>query len=182
MLSAHTLSNGNNCLTSFLFNVVILWLTETAFAGNTYHLWPRLWHARGRRRGRAFWAAQLPGRAQKHPWSGQRDASLPAACCGQLPSISSSSSWPCSRQSGHPGSPLERVRGWRQASPRPSPSQALPRSLQKRGLWEGRERGEPLGYAFMGLCISNTCLLVPSHRVSCKALLPCASLLLSCYF
>lgn len=32
MLPAHTLSNGNNCLTSFLFNAVILWLRGTAFA------------------------------------------------------------------------------------------------------------------------------------------------------
>lgn len=37
MLSAHTLSNGNNCLASFLFNVVILWLTEAIFADNTVY-------------------------------------------------------------------------------------------------------------------------------------------------
>lgn len=38
MLSACTLSKGNNCLTSFLFNVVTLLLAKMAIAGNSYHL------------------------------------------------------------------------------------------------------------------------------------------------
>lgn len=70
MLSARTLSNGNNCLTSFLFYVVILWLTKTAFSGNTYHLWPQQWHAWGWC-GRTFASCTAtPTTQERPPWSG----------------------------------------------------------------------------------------------------------------
>lgn len=75
MISAHTLSNGNNCLTFFLFNVVTLWPTEMPFAGNTIYshscdAGPGWGH---------FRPHSCPSSSQKHPpRSGQWDASLPA--------------------------------------------------------------------------------------------------------
>lgn len=164
MLSAHSLSNGNNCLTSFLFNVVILWLTEMAFAGNTIYGRGCDMHGASPGAGR-FWPHSCPGSTQKHPsWSGQWGASLPAAHHGQVPSISPSSSWPCSLQSGHPV-PLLNVCGRAMAGfPSPQPQQGFAQLPTKVGLWEGRERGESLASAFMGPCISETHLLTVAQR------------------
>lgn len=89
MLSARTLSNANNCLTSFLFNVVILRLTEMTFAGNTIYGRSGDTHGAGKRE-------SILGHAAARAVC--RNI-LPGAARG-MPSISSSS-WTCSKQSSH---------------------------------------------------------------------------------
>ena len=111
MLSAHTLSNRNNCLTSFLFNVVILWLTEMVFAANACHLQRRLWDTQGWPRGRAFRATQQPQQQTEASFTEQAVGCLPARCplsTASPSSIFSSSSWPCSLRSGRPVPPRMR--------------------------------------------------------------------------